>query len=151
MSAELCGVPTVLEPDRAVVELETRPEMRADAYGLVHGGFVFGLADYAAMLAINHPNVVLGGAEVRLLAPVAVGDRLCAMAQRVRSEGKKHFVEVEVRCGEKSVLRGSFVCFVPSAHVLAPRERGSAGEPVDDARGSADDDVAPEPGPQEDG
>lgn len=140
ISAELCGVPTALEPDRAVVELETRPEMRADAYGLVHGGFVFGLADHAAMLAINHPNVVLGGAEVRLLAPVAVGDRLCAMAQRVRSEGKKHFVEVEVRCGEKSVLRGSFVCFVPSAHVLAPREHATE-----------DVDAAPEPGSQEDG
>jgi acyl-coenzyme A thioesterase PaaI-like protein len=44
--------------------------MAADQRGLVHGGFTFGLADYAAMVAVNDPNVVLGAAEVRFLAPV---------------------------------------------------------------------------------
>lgn len=127
ISTALCGAPLLLEPERAVLELEARPEMRADAHGLVHGGFVFGLADHAAMLAINHPNVVLGGAEVRLLAPVVVGDRLRATAQRVRVEGKKHFVDVEVARGEQPVFRGTFVCFVPAAHVLAAR--GPQGEP----------------------
>jgi acyl-coenzyme A thioesterase PaaI-like protein len=72
------------------------------------------------MLAINHPNVVLGSAEVRLTAPVRVGDRLQATARRVRIEGKKHIVEVEVLRGEQRVFQGSFVCFVPAAHVLAP-------------------------------
>lgn len=32
--------------------------MAADEYRLVHGGFIFGLADYAVMLAINEPTVV---------------------------------------------------------------------------------------------
>ena len=118
VSAELCGTPLRLEPGTAVVELLTRPEMRADVRDLVHGGFVFGLADYAAMLAINEPHVVLGAAEVRLLAPVVVGERLRATAQLARVEGKKHFVEVEVLRGADPVLRGSFVCFVPAAHVL---------------------------------
>jgi acyl-coenzyme A thioesterase PaaI-like protein len=125
ISTALCGAPLVLEPDRAVLELETVPEMRADSHGLVHGGFVFGLADHAAMLAINHPNVVLGSAEVRLTAPVRVGDRLCASARRVRVEGKKHIVEVEVLRGQQRVFQGSFVCFVPPAHVLAPGPQGA--------------------------
>jgi acyl-coenzyme A thioesterase PaaI-like protein len=124
ISTALCGVPVALEPDRAVVELQALPEMRVDARGLVHGGFVFGLADHAAMLAINQPNVVLGSADVRLLAPVVVGDHLRAAAQRVRVEGKKHFVEVEVSRAEQCVFRGTFVCFVPAAHVLAGREEG---------------------------
>jgi uncharacterized protein (TIGR00369 family) len=125
ISTALCGAPLVLEPDRAVLELETVPEMRADSHGLVHGGFVFGLADHAAMLAINHPNVVLGSAEVRLTAPVRVGERLRATARRVRVEGKKHIVEVEVLRGQQRVFQGSFVCFVPPAHVLAPCPQGA--------------------------
>ena len=118
MQGDLCGQPVVLSAGRAVVELLTRPEMRADEQNLVHGGFVFGLADYAAMLAINEPNVVLGSAEVRLLAPVVVGDSLCATARLARVEGKKHFVEVEVLRGADSVFFGTFVCFVPPTHVL---------------------------------
>ena len=33
---------------------------------------MFGAADYAAMLAVNDPNVVLGNAELRFVAPVEV-------------------------------------------------------------------------------
>lgn len=118
ISRSLCGQPVELAEGRAVVELQTLPEMGADAHGLVHGGFVFGLADYAAMLAINEPNVVLGGAEVRLLAPVQVGETLRATASLLRVEGKKQLVEVSVARGESQVFSGTFVCFVPKTHVL---------------------------------
>ena len=47
--------------------------MAADGRGLVHGGFTFGLADFAAMCAVNDPNVVLGAATCKFLAPVQVG------------------------------------------------------------------------------
>jgi len=70
----LVGTPLEIAEGTAVVALVTVPEMAADERGLVHGGFVFGLADYAAMLAVNHPNVVLGGSEVRLLKPVGWSD-----------------------------------------------------------------------------
>ena len=66
----------------ARVGLTTLPEMAVDAAGLVHGGFVFGLADHAAMLAVNDPYVVLGSAAVRFLRPVRVGERLIAEARR---------------------------------------------------------------------
>jgi len=45
------------------IRLKCAQCMAADESGLVHGGFIFGLADYAAMLAVNHPDVVLGAAE----------------------------------------------------------------------------------------
>ncbi len=131
----LCGTPLWQSEGSACAALRALPEMAADARGLVHGGFVFGLADYAAMLAINEPNVVLGSADVRLLAPVAVGDELRAEAALVRSDGKKQIVEVTVfrepKTGEAArerVLFGSFVCFVPATHVLVAREqaRGKA-------------------------
>jgi acyl-coenzyme A thioesterase PaaI-like protein len=114
----LCGEPLEVAEGSAAVALVTLPEMTADDRGLVHGGFVFGLADYAAMLAVNHPNVVLGGAEVRFLKPVAVGDRLVAGARVEESDGRKSRVRVEVRRGEEAVMSGAFVCFTLERHVL---------------------------------
>lgn len=96
----LVGEPLALEEGRAEAVLVTLPEMAADASGLVHGGFVFGLADYAAMLAVNDPNVVLAGAEVRFLKPVAAGERLLASARLAESSGRRRRVEVEVRRGD---------------------------------------------------
>ncbi len=114
----LCGEPLELTPGRALVELVTRPEMAADEQGLVHGGFVFGLADYAAMLAVNHPNVVLGAAKVRFLAPCVVGERLVAEATVEGEEGGKRTVRAEVRCEATVLFTGSFTCIVLAKHVL---------------------------------
>jgi acyl-coenzyme A thioesterase PaaI-like protein len=121
LSRTLCGTPRVLEVGVAEVELETSEDMRADERGLVHGGFIFGLADHAAMLAINAPNVVLGSAETRFLAPVVAGERLRATARVLAVEGKRHRVEAEVWRGDERVFEGSFVCFVPAQHVLSAR------------------------------
>jgi acyl-coenzyme A thioesterase PaaI-like protein len=126
LSQSLCGTPRTLQIGSAEVELETTLEMRADERGLVHGGFVFGLADYAAMLAVNAPNVVLGSAETRFLAPVKVGEQLRASARLLGVEGKRHRVEVKVLRGEQAVFEGMFICFVPARHVL---EVSTAGAP----------------------
>ena len=114
----LCGEPVRLEVGRAVARLETTAAMGADARGLVHGGFVFGLADYAAMLAVNDPNVVLGAAETRFLAPVRVGEEVEASAEVSAEKGRKRVVEVVACVGEREVMRGSFTCFVLDRHVL---------------------------------
>ncbi len=118
IDARLCGHPVTLGPGEARVELETTPSMGADDRGLVHGGFVFGLADYAAMLAVNDPLVVLGAAETRFLAPVEVGERVVAHARVVDEKGRKRQVEVEVARADEVVMRGTFTCFVLDRHVL---------------------------------
>ena len=118
LNRELCGTPRALKVGSAEVDLATTREMRADEQELVHGGFIFGLADHAAMLAINQPNVVLGSADARFLAPVAVGDQLRAYARLAGVEGKRHRVEVQVKRGEQNVFEGTFVCVVPARHVL---------------------------------
>jgi acyl-coenzyme A thioesterase PaaI-like protein len=125
LSPRLCGVVRELKLGHAEVELETTDEMRADVRGLVHGGFLFGLADYAAMLAINEPNVVLGSAETRFVAPVSVGERLRATAQLLGVDGKRHRVQVKIERGAQSVFEGTFVCFVPLRHVLESRPGGT--------------------------
>ncbi|WP_456437718.1 hotdog domain-containing protein [Desulfurobacterium sp.] len=118
INRHLCGEPVKVAENMAEVVLEVTEEMAADEKGLVHGGFIFGLADYAAMLAVNHPNVVLGAASVRFLKPVKVGDRLRAVASVVESRGKKYKVIVKVKKGEDVVFDGEFVAIVPEKHVL---------------------------------
>lgn len=114
----LCGRPVELAPGRARVELATVPEMAADERGLVHGGFVFGCADYAAMLAVGDPLVVLAAAEVRFLAPVAVGETVTAEARVTAEEGRRRQVEVTVGREGTAVFTGTFRCAVPDRHVL---------------------------------
>ena len=119
----LCGEPRELREGYARVELAVSDEMRADARGLVHGGFVFGLADYAAMLAVNEPTVVLGSAQVRFLKPVVAEQTLSAEATVVERDGRKRIVAVDVGRDGELVFRGEFVCFIPERHILdrAPR------------------------------
>ncbi len=119
---ELCGEPVLVEERRAEVVLTTRQRMAVDAQGLVHGGFVFGAADHAAMLAVNDPNVVLGSAEARFLAPVVVGEAVALAATVESEEGRKRIVRVEGRVGTRPVLRAILTCFVLDRHVLETLE-----------------------------
>ncbi len=115
---QLCGQVVELGEGRAVVNLMLTPNMSADKRGLVHGGFIFGLADYAAMLAVNDPNVVLGAAETRFLKPCQVGETIEANAQVVGEVGKKRLVEVCCKRRDAEVFKGSFTCFVLDKYVL---------------------------------
>jgi len=124
-SRALLGRPLLIRDDaEAVVELEAREEMAVDDHGLIHGGFTFGIADYAAMLAVNHPHVVLAAAEVRFLAPVRVGDVMRARAEVVEREGRRREVAVEVSVGSEKVLAGTLTCYVLRGHVLERRKAG---------------------------
>ncbi|MDC0719669.1 PaaI family thioesterase [Nannocystis bainbridge] len=117
----LCGAPVSVAPGRAEVRLVATPVMAVDDLGLCHGGFVFGAADYAAMLAVNDPNVVLGAATVKFLKPVRVGDAVLARATCPNEHGRKRMIAVEVvrEAGGEVVFTGEFACFVLDKHVLA--------------------------------
>lgn len=140
----LCGRPSSLSGGAAEVVLETTPAMAVDDEGLVHGGFVFGAADHAAMLAVNHPHVVLARAEVKFLAPVAVGERVIARARVRPAEGSgeaegadrpgRVTVEVEAAVGERTVLVGVLGCAVLDRHVLAGRHTSDQGGSKGDER-----------------
>ena len=117
ISSKWVGEPVELGPGIAVARLTANEEMSADERGLVHGGFAFGLADYAAMLAVNHPLVVLGAAETRFLAPVRVGETMVARAEVVEEKGKKRIVRCTVRT-DREVFSGTLTCFIPDSHVL---------------------------------
>ncbi len=105
---------------RCVASLKTNWIMAVDPHGLIHGGFTFGLADLAAMGAVNEENVVLVSANVKFLRPVKVGEELIAEAKVKKREGRKYYVEVMVKKGRDGevVLEGEMFCYVPEKHVL---------------------------------
>ena len=119
MNSGLVGEVLSIGDGEATVALVGASEMAADDRGLVHGGFTFGLADYAAMVAINDPNVVLGASDCRFLAPVRVGDRMVATAKVESERGKKRVVAVSVSVGGGEVMSGTMTCFVLEKHVLS--------------------------------
>jgi acyl-coenzyme A thioesterase PaaI-like protein len=117
----LCGELVELKEGYARVSLTTTEQMAADDSGLVHGGFIFGAADYAAMAAVNEPNVVLAGSSCKFLAPSKAGEVIEFEATVTKRERAKFLLEVVGRCGEVSIFSGEFKAVVRKEHVLAGR------------------------------
>ena len=86
--------------------LHTTQQMSADSQGLVHGGFIFAAADYAAMSAVNDPYVVLGASSSKFVAPVKVGEAVLCQASVVNVKGKKRLVEVKAFVDGRLVFEG---------------------------------------------
>ena len=118
-SEKLIGSVVSIGNDCATVKLTILEEMIVDTYNLSHGSFVFGLADYAAMVAINKPTVVLGKATSKFLKPVILNDEVTAVATITETSGKKISVSVVVTNQKNElVFEGEFICFVLEKHIL---------------------------------
>jgi uncharacterized protein (TIGR00369 family) len=122
INTQLCGKIISLGDQTSVVELTTTPDMAVDDYGLIHGGFIFGLADYAAMVAVNQPTVVLDRSDVEFRRPAKVGDILRAEAEvdKVEKENK-YLVKIQVYIGVEDIFYGKFECVVLETHVLVKK------------------------------
>ncbi len=112
------GVLDEIKEGYAKVSLMTNEEMRVDTYGLVHGGFIFCAGDFAAMAAVNDPNVVLSAAETSFLSPVRVGDVVVFEARVRHKDGRKREVNVTGSVLEIKVFEGTFKTVVLEKHVL---------------------------------
>ena len=102
----------------AKVSLQTSQEMVADKYGLVHGGFIFSAADFAAMAAVNAPYVVLSGAVSKFLAPVRVDDMVVFVAKARHADGRRREVNVVGHVLEIKVFEATFKTVVLENHAL---------------------------------
>jgi len=128
INQDLCGEIQKLELGYVEVELMTTDDMVADDMGLIHGGFVFSAADYAAMAAVNERNVVLVASECQFLSPVKLGDVVKIIAKVRHKEGRKRNVEVEAFVTEIKVFSGLFKTVITERHVLKLNLLDSAGE-----------------------
>ncbi|MCF6339992.1 MAG: PaaI family thioesterase [Sulfurimonas sp.] len=107
-----------LEVGYAEVKLVTLREMVADEFDLIHGGFIFCVTDYAAMLAVNEKNVVLVASDCQFLSPVKFGDIVNVIARVRHKEGRKRNVHVTAHVHDIKVFDGEFKTVVTDRHVL---------------------------------
>ncbi|MCW8838963.1 MAG: PaaI family thioesterase [Thiovulaceae bacterium] len=107
-----------IEQGYVEVVLETIKEMLADDMGLIHGGFIFSAADYAAMAAVNERNVVLVATDCQFLSPVKLGSKVTFKATVRHKEGRKRNVNVEAYVLDIKVFEGTFKTVVTERHVL---------------------------------
>jgi len=110
----------VIKHEIGYVELRliTISEMIADDIGLIHGGFIFSAADYAAMVAVNEKNVVLVGSDCQFLSPVKFHDEVNIVARVRHKKGRKRNVHVEGFVLDIKVFEGEFKTVITDKHVL---------------------------------
>jgi len=118
INQELCGEIEKLENGFVKLKLVTTRDMVADSKNLIHGGFIFSAADYAAMAAVNEKNVVLVASECQFLSPVKFGDIVNFVAKVRHKEGRKRNINVTGHVLEIKVFEGEFKTVVTDRHVL---------------------------------
>ena len=118
INQDLNGEIVVMEEGYVEVKLITSPEMVADDIGLIHGGFIFSSADYAAMLAVNERNVVLVASDCQFLSPVKFHDEVIMTAKVRHKEGRKRNVHVVGHVLDIKVFEGEFKTVITEKHIL---------------------------------
>ncbi len=118
INSDLCGEIILQERGYVELRLTTTPEMIADSVGLIHGGFIFSAADFAAMAAVNEKNVVLVASDCQFLSPVKFHDEVNIIARVRHKEGRKRNVHVEGFVLDIKVFEGEFKTVVTERHIL---------------------------------
>ncbi len=118
INQSLCGNLITLEKNYAKVALRTNTQMSVDEFELVHGGFVFAAANFAAVAAVNHPFAVLSGARTSFLAPVKVGDEIIFEAKSKYNDARKREIFVVGFVNEIKIFEGSFDTVIMDKHIL---------------------------------
>ncbi len=114
----LSGDIVELKENYAKIKLSCTKEMAVDEMGLIHGGFTFSAADFAAMAAVNDPYVVLIGSKSKFLAPVKVGDVVTFEAHSKFEDARKREIDVVGTINEIKVFEGKFDAVILPEHVL---------------------------------
>jgi acyl-coenzyme A thioesterase PaaI-like protein len=116
--SNLCGSITKLDTGYSKTTLQTTKEMSLDDFGLVHSGFIFGGADYAAATAVNEPNVVIIGSRSKFLAPAKVDDLIEFVAKAKFEDSRKREIKVTGHINEIKVYEGTFQALVLEQHIF---------------------------------
>jgi len=118
INVDLCGEIEKMDNGYVETKLVTLPEMIADSEGLIHGGFIFGACDFAAMAAVNEKNVVLVASDCQFLSPVKFGDIVYIKAKVRHKEGRKRNIHVTAFVLDIKVFDGEFKTVITERHVL---------------------------------
>ena len=114
----LSGAVTQLEPNRAKTRFLATSDMVADSEGLIHSGFVFSAASYAAMAAVNETFSVVIGAKIHFFAPTKLNEAIEFDARSHFNESKKREVRVTGTTNDIKVFEGTFQVVILEDHIF---------------------------------
>jgi acyl-coenzyme A thioesterase PaaI-like protein len=112
-----CGRLLKIDEGYAEVGIDIIQTMLADSDGLIHNGFLFSSASYAAALAVNEKNGFVIASIVHFLAPVKEQDHVIFKARSRHTIGRKRIVDVVGRVEDIKVFIGEFTVIVMEQHI----------------------------------
>jgi len=112
------GVIQYQKSGEAAVQLDTNDGMCLDKMGLVSPGAIYSSASYAAILAVNDPNGVCIGSDVKFLAPIESGNSIKFEAKALQNDTKKIEVKVIGEVLEIKVFEALFYIVIFEKHIL---------------------------------
>ncbi|WP_333804321.1 PaaI family thioesterase [Sulfurospirillum sp.] len=118
VKSTLIGNLIELTKNGAKVVLQTTTDMCVDEFGLIHSGFIFGSAEYAAVAAVNEANVVVIGCRSKFFAPAKLGDLITFEAKGRFEDARKREIKVVGMINEIKVFEGIFQAVLLERHIL---------------------------------
>ncbi len=109
---------TELTKNGAKTVLQATQEMSVDEFGLVHNGFIFGSAEYAAAAAVNEENFIVIGCRSKFFAPAKVGDIISFEAKGRFEDARKREIKVTGTINDVKVFEGIFQAVILEHHIL---------------------------------
>ena len=114
----LRGAVTALEPNHAKTKFRTSSDMVVDNEGLIHSGFIFSAANYAALASINETNSIVIASRINFFAPTKLGENIEFDAVAHFGESKKREVRVIGKTKDIKVFEGTFQVVVLEDHIF---------------------------------
>ncbi len=121
----LCGTIINLDAGYSKTTLQTTKDMTLDELGLIHSGFIFAAADYAAAVAVNEFNVVIIGSRSSFLAPAKVGDLIEFEAKARFEDSRKREIRVTAHISDIKIFEGVFQAVVLEQHIFKTKIKGA--------------------------
>ncbi|ANV98398.1 hypothetical protein BBW65_06140 [Helicobacter enhydrae] len=94
LKSDLCGVILNHTEEEILTKFTPTKQMICDEDNLIHSGFIFNAANYAAMCLVNQPFSVTIGSEVEFLAPLEFEQEMHFVGVIKQSNNKKYEVRV---------------------------------------------------------
>lgn len=107
INSKLSGEVIGFKKNVANVRFTTTEDMVIDSK-LIHSGFIFSAASYAAIVALNKKNSLVIGADIKFLAPVELGHELIFKASAIQDDVKKCEIKVEGFLLDIKIFHGMF-------------------------------------------
>ncbi len=107
-----------LEPGFCSLLFTPTAQMKVDALGLIHAGYIVSAANYAAMCAVNEPTGIPIKLECSFFTPFELGNTIELRAQMMQDDTKKREVQVEGFVLDIKVFQALFEVAIFEHHVL---------------------------------